>query len=363
MLLARRGLRVLNVDRAEYGSDTLSSHALMRGAVSRLRRWGVLDAVLQSGTPLITRTVFGYGDAITELDIPADDEAPGLAAPRRTVLDRILVDAARDAGAEVLHRTRLLDVLRDAQGRVRGARLQLADGRTTLVSSDLLVGADGLHSAVARAVDAPITRIGHHASAYVLRYVAELDTRDDTFQWSFGPDVGAGVIPTNDATWCVFAALPPSHFARRRHDLATVMDDVLTACDPALASAFRRSVPVGPLRSWPGVTGRFRRPVGPGWALVGDAGYFKDPFAAHGITDAFRDAERLADAVLTDTLDRFERERDERSLPLFRILEQIAAYDWDLTTLPVLHLELARAMRDEERGSYGGVSPVGAPAR
>jgi hypothetical protein len=102
---------------------------------------------------------------------------------------------------------------------------------------------------------------------------------------------------------------------------------------------------LGPIR--PGVRGQFRKAVGPGWALVGDAGYFKDPFAAHGISDAFRDAELLADSVLSADFDSYESLRDELSTPLFNVLDKIAGYQWDLDTLPGLHMDLSMAMRDE----------------
>ena len=126
------------------------------------------------------------------------------------------------------------------------------------------------------------------------------------------------------------------------------MAATLRALDPGIADAVAAATPAGPLRSWPGMPGRFRKPYGPGWALVGDAGYFKDPFAAHGISDAFRDAELLVDAVADEDLARYERLRDRLSSPLFDVLEQIASYEWDLDSLPALHLRLSRAMRDEE---------------
>lgn len=351
MLLARQGLRVLNVDRAAYGSDTLSSHALMRGAMTRLGRWGLLDRLWEAGTPVISRVSFRYCDETIDIDVPPAGDVPGLAAPRRTVLDRLLVDAAASAGAEVHHHTRLVQLVTDGQGRVRGAQLALGDGRTTLVSSDVVIGADGLHSLVARLVGAPVTRQGQHASAYVLQYVTGLDAPRDAYQWSYAPGVGAGVIPTNGGAWCVFAALPPRRFTEARGDARELMLDVLRANHVPLERAFASADAAGPLRSWPGVAARFRRAHGPGWALVGDAGYSKDPFAAHGITDAFRDAELLTEAVLTGDFAGYEERRDELSLPVFTALERIASYDWTMDTLPRLHLELVHAMRDEEAAS------------
>jgi len=352
MLLARRGARAMVVDRSAYGSDTLSSHALMRGAVERLHRWQLLDRLWDAGTPVIRRAVFGYGTDEVAFDVSATEGVPGLAAPRRTVLDPILVDAAADAGADVRHGTALVRVIRDASGRVCGARLRDGAGTFT-VSCDLLVGADGLHSGVARQVGAPVTRSGAHASAYVLRYLRDLDEPGDEYQWRYGVRTGAGVVPTNDGTWCVFAAMPPDRFAAGRADLGRLMDTVLGEVDGDLARRVEGSAPAGPLRSWPGTVGRFRRAHGPGWALVGDAGYFKDPFAAHGISDALRDAELLADAVTAGDLAAYEARRDALSAPLFDALERVASYEWELGDLPDLHVAMARAMRDEELAFAG----------
>ncbi|HZX55042.1 MAG TPA: FAD-dependent monooxygenase [Ilumatobacteraceae bacterium] len=349
MLHARRGLRVLCIDKSTYGSDTLSSHALMRGAIKRLHRWGLLGRVWDAGTPVITKTLFRYGEELVEIDIPTHGEIPGLAAPRRTVLDPILVDAAIDAGAAIHHSTRLLSIDTDLDGRVRGANLGFADGSTGGVSTDLLVGADGLHSTVARQLDVPVTHQGHHASAYILQYFSDVELPIDRYCWLYRPGLGAGVIPTQTGTFCVFAAMPPNRFnAEARFNPTVAMAEVLRALDPGLMRALHAGRTAGPIRSWPGVCGQFRKPHGPGWALVGDAGYFKDPFAAHGISDAFRDAELLTDATITGDFVGYERLRDQLSMPLFAILERIAGYEWDLQSLPGLHLQLSHAMRDED---------------
>lgn len=349
MLLARRGLRVLVVDRSAEGSDTLSSHALMRGAMTRLDRWGLLERVWAAGTPVITAATFRYGDEVLELDVPPTDSVPGLAAPRRTLLDPLLVEAARGSGANVAHQTRLHDIERDEDGRVRAVHLGDATRRTRRVTTGFLVGADGLQSTVARLVGAPVTRQGRHASAFILRHITRADLPRDTYTWLYQPGLGGGVIPTNGDAFCVFAAMSPARFREEgRNDPEASMVATLSALDAGIAEAVASAIPAGPVRSWPGVPGRFRKAHGPGWALVGDAGYFKDPFAAHGISDAFRDAELLADAVVDGDLARYERLRDHLSTPLFDVLEKIAGYEWDLDSLPALHLELSRAMRDEE---------------
>src|SRR5262249_61452456 len=123
-VLAGGGLRVLAVDRGAYGTDTLSTHALMRAGVLQLARWGLLDRIEAAGTPRIRRTVFHYlGDGVVDVPIKPRDGVPALFAPRRTVLDRVLVDAAISSGAEVRHRVRVADLLREPGGRVEGACL------------------------------------------------------------------------------------------------------------------------------------------------------------------------------------------------------------------------------------------------
>ena len=163
------------------------------------------------------------------------------------------------------------------------------------------------------------------------------------------PGLGGGVIPTNGNAFCVFAAMPPVRFRAEAHgDASASMADVLRAIDPDLWLALEQGTTGGPIRSWPGVRAQFRKPYGPGWALVGDAGHFKDPFAAHGISDAFRDAELLTDAIVDGDFARYEEVRDHVSMPMFDVMEQIASYNWDMKTLPDLHLQLSQVMREEE---------------
>src|SRR5262245_36511639 len=118
LLLARRGLRVLAIDRGRHGSDTVSTHALMRAGVLQLARWGVLDAVKAAGTPVVRSTSFHYGDDVVTVQIKPHNDVEGLYAPRRTVIDRLLVDAARRAGAEIVFDTQLVDLVRDVHDRV-----------------------------------------------------------------------------------------------------------------------------------------------------------------------------------------------------------------------------------------------------
>lgn len=357
MLLARRGLEVLVIDRDGLGSDTLSSHALMRGAVTQLERWGIAP-IIRATSPAIETVTFHYGDDVIDLPVTTKGASP-LLAPRRTVLDRTMVEAASEAGAQFRHRTRLVDLHQHPSGRVTGLRVADEAGRETDITADIVIGADGLRSTVARRLNVPITRQGQEASAYVLRYLEDLDgLPTDAYQWLYRPGIGAGIIPTTDGQFAVFAAMTRERFATEiRPDTAAGFQRVLDEIHPEFGAAVRRATPVSRPRAWPGVPGQFRQAAGPGWALVGDAGYFKDPYAAHGISDALRDAELLAEAIAAggSSADRLERlgaygeTRDRLSTPLFDVLERIASYRWSLDELPGIHLELGRAMSSEQK--------------
>ncbi|MDW3220115.1 MAG: NAD(P)/FAD-dependent oxidoreductase [Acidimicrobiales bacterium] len=349
MLLARAGLDVLVVDRSAPGSDTLSSHALMRQAVSQLNRWGVVPAIIDAGTPVIRRTVFAYPDHEVSVDIRPEGDAEGLYAPRRTVLDPILVDAARAAGAEVHHDTALLSLVRNESGRVGGVHLRDAFGRERTVLADLVIGADGLHSKVAREVDAPVIRRGRAANAVVMRYLSGCDLVDDEYRWINRPTRLGGVIPTNDGVHCLFSSLSQAEFATARHDVESLFWRGLRELDPAVADAARGGDGAGPFRTFPGHLGQFRQAVGDGWALVGDAGYFKDPAAAHGISDALRDAELLADAIVDGDLRTYGPTRDRLSAGLFDALESIVDWSWTIDELPERHFRMGKAMSVEHR--------------
>src|SRR5262245_42649283 len=152
LLLARSGAKVLVVDRQAYGSDTLSTHALMRGGVLQLTRWGLIPDITAAGTPAIRSTTFHYGSEAIRVAVKRDHGVECLFAPRRTVLDRLLVDAARQAGAEVRHGVLLSELLFASDGRVIGASLEDAGGSSMTVRADIVIGADGRQSTVAQLV-------------------------------------------------------------------------------------------------------------------------------------------------------------------------------------------------------------------
>lgn len=356
LLLARAGVRVALVDRAPYGTDSLSTHALMRPGVLQLHRWGLLGDVVATGAPAVRRTTFRYADGeSTEVAIRASAGVPALYAPRRHVLDRILVDAAAAAGADVRHCATVTALLRDGAGRVTGVRIADRAGATGELAAPITVGADGIRSVVAQQSGSAVIRTGRTRSAVLYRYHADLPVTG--YEWGYGHRAAAGLIPTNDGHTCVFVSTTPDRMrALRGAGTARGFATLLDAAAPSLVERVATATPAGRVHGWAGAPGFVRRSWGPGWALVGDAGYFKDPITTHGMTDALRDAELLADAI-RDVLAgavpeaaasaRYQATRDHLSGPLFDVTERIASYTWDLTEIRRLLREVSSAMSAE----------------
>ncbi len=349
MLLARGGARVLCIDYGEPGTDTLSTHALMRLGVVQLARWGILDTIRAAGTPVIRRTVFHYDDETVEVDIRPTPESDGLYAPRRTVLDLALVRAAAEAGVEFRFRTAFAGLIRDASGRVTGAQVRHAGGQVEDIRAGLVIGADGRRSAVARAVDAPVACAGRHASAVAYAYAEGL--ANDGYRWLYAPGAGGGVIPTNDGRSCVFLALPPTLLREALGDRSpAAFRRAIARHVPLMAEAIVQGAFHGRLFVHGGATGFIRQAAGPGWALVGDASYFKDPLTAHGITDALRDAEILAAAALAGVVTAYPSARAPLIDGFFRLTDEIASFGWTIDRLKAAHVELNAEMK---RGHMG----------
>ena len=362
MLLARGGKRVLLVDRQRPGTDTMSTHALMRGAVIQLDRWGLLGAVLAAGTPEVTSTRFTYGDERIDVAIRPSHGTRGLVAPRRYLLDRLLAEAAEAAGAHVLYDASFVDVLRDDQGRVVGAVVD-GPGRRLHVRADLVIGADGRRSTVARRVAAETKTRARNAAGSVYAYFVGLP--DEGYRWFYREGIGAGAIPTNEGAHCVFVSAAPAEVRSliRQEGHLRALHHLAASTSPSLSEELRAGAPVSEPIVFAGEPGFIKQSSGPGWALVGDAGYFKDPLTAHGITDAFRDADILSRTILADLpLSVYEATRDAASAELFDLTDRIAGLGWTLSELKAMHLRLNEVMKAEQAMIVGetAAAPVAA---
>jgi len=349
MLLARQGLSVLLVDRDRYGADTLSTHALMRGGVFLLSRWGLLDRIIDANTPPVRQTRFDYGaDAVT-VAIKPTHGVETLFAPRRTVLDAILVDAAVSAGAHVRFGVTVTGLLHD-DGRVVGITGRDRSGATVVARARLTVGADGARSTVAREARARTVRVGTGAGAVMYGYWSGLLV--DGYEWFYRPGHTAGIIPTNDGEACVFAGVPAADLSSEvGGDLSDTYHRLLAAATDGAGGRLADARPPRRVRTWVGRPSFIRQAHGPGWALVGDAGSFLDPLSTHGITDALRDADMLARSVAQshegDALGRYADDRDRVVGSFFDVVDRIAGYGWDLAQVRRYLLELSAAMSEE----------------
>lgn len=347
MLLAARGAKVLVVDHDQPGTDTMSTHALMRGAVMQLRKWGVLDAIVRAGTPPVRRTSFIYdGHAVVDVDIRPEHGVDALFAPRRRLLDATLAEAAGAAGAEFRYATGCAGLVADAAGRVRGIRLRSARGSFEEVRAGIVIGADGRRSAVARHVAAPVTRQARYSIGCIYRYMQGVPDRG--YRWHFARRAAGGIIPTNDGLSCVFAAVPPDVLTDARVAGPAAQGALIARHLPMLAAEIEGATPAEAPVTFGGARGYLRQSAGEGWALVGDAGYFRDPLTAHGITDALRDAEILADAVTTGNLSEYTALRDRLSSDFFDLTDRIAALDWSMDEIQTLHRTLNRVMKTNQ---------------
>ncbi|MGV9664289.1 NAD(P)/FAD-dependent oxidoreductase [Nocardia niigatensis] len=338
MLLARKGYRVLAVDRAQFPSDTPSTHYIHQAGLSLLETWGLLDRVVATGCPPVRHLNFTYTDIdIRGMADPSTDGIDAVYCPRRTVLDKILVDAAGESGAEMIEGFTVTGLLRDGD-RVAGIRGRVGDGPEQEFRARFVVGADGANSIVAKEVGAQVYE-GSEAACFVYySYYEGLD-------WGMNHRTGFGeqqfaAWPTNDDLYLVAVMRKRDRFREFRADPDAGVQEIVDQIDPELGARLRdtgkRAEPFRPML----YPDNYRRQsFGPGWALVGDAGYHKDPFTGWGITDSFKYAQLLADLAdeslsggrpFEETLPEYQRERDAQSASTYELTLSIS----ELTLTP-----------------------------
>jgi 2-polyprenyl-6-methoxyphenol hydroxylase-like FAD-dependent oxidoreductase len=368
LLLARMGHDVVVLERAQFPSDTLSTHSISRSGVVQLSRWGLLDRVLASGTPAIRQVTFHVGGESVTRPIKQHAGVDALVAPRRRVLDTIVADAAQASAAAVRFGVTVTG-LRHQGGRVVGVTARDAAGAPLELDARFVIGADGLRSRVARSVGASIDVAGHSDGATHYAYYAGPAWQGHEFFVADGSL--AGVFPTNDGEACIWVCGPAHHAAgirRRAASLAGAFDEMLGEAAPALAARLRAARRTSPVRGTGRLLNQVRQAFGPGWALVGDAGYHRDAVTGHGISDAFRDAELLAvalDGALrgelyeTAALAGYQRHRDEAIREIFGITCALAHYP-PVAEFVALQKRLSRAI-EAEAASLAALPVPGQP--
>jgi 2-polyprenyl-6-methoxyphenol hydroxylase-like FAD-dependent oxidoreductase len=331
MLLARKGYEVLAVDQATFPSDTVSTHLIHPPGVAALERWGLLDRLMATGCPPIDTYAFDFGP-FTIAGAPGTGDAPVAHAPRRTVLDKLLVDAASESGAEIREGFTVEEMLFE-DGRVTGIRGRRKGGHTVTERARVVVGADGRHSRVARAVRPEQYNEKPPLLAAYYSYWSGLPM-NGRFETYIRPERGFAAWPTNDDLTLVIGGWPFAEFETHKRDIEGTFLEMLELA-PLFAgrvrAARREARFVGTA-----VPNYFRKPFGPGWALVGDAGYNKDFITAQGIQDAFRDAELCATALdqtfsgaraFEAAMGDYQATRDGHSLPMYAFTTELATLE------------------------------------
>jgi len=342
--LARGGARVLLCDAAAMPSDQpMSTHFIQPYGMTIIDELGLGDR-LRAIAPSIDSFVNGCEDHLAHIDFPS---GRGGSCPRRVDLDPLLVDGAREAGAEVRLRCRLIDLLRDGD-RVTGAILD-EGGVKRSIHADVVVGADGRHSTVAELTGAP-EYLGYDGprSAYWAYYPRPAWFDGDPRYRGAAFIVHTGdefrfIFPTNRDLLCLGVAFPGERMAAWRADPSGMLQGRLSA-HPLWAPLVDGAAPTGKVLGMIKPRYFFRQACGPGWALVGDAGLFKDPSPGLGISDALRDARSLSRAILAGgdrALEGYWRQRDVDSLELFYFARDLGSLDYNNPLNQVVFARLA----------------------
>jgi flavin-dependent dehydrogenase len=315
--LARAGMRVCLLDAARLPSDQpFSTHAILPLGMELLDELGVGPSIRKAAPP-VRRGRLSAGRAYVDLRF---DPERAMYCPRRELLDPLLLEAAVSAGAQLHDETAVLELLRE-EGRVVGVRTRHR-GTHSEVRARFVVGADGRNSTVAKLARAEeylacdAQRGGYWAYWPLTRDFASLpfqtfiDIQGDEARFAFRTDGDLVIAGALDRCATVRGWAKDTE----RHVKTSLARSEVTRSLVADAKPASRFVGLIKMRFF------FRRAVGPGWALVGDAGLHKDPTPGYGITDALRDAKALARALSDGreaALDVYWRQRDVQSLPLF----------------------------------------------
>jgi flavin-dependent dehydrogenase len=360
LLLARKGYKVLLLDRGTFPSDMpFSNHYVHQTGSARLKRWGLLDALAATNCPPIRTNHFDYGAfSLTGSPVPAEGGVTEAFAPRRLRLDPVLVEGAVKAGAELREGFSAQELVWE-NDRVVGIRGHQKNGDTVTERARIVIGADGMFSMVAKAVKAEEYKTGPALEGSWYAYFSGVPM----IGWHLWlrPDRVIFAYNTNDNLSLIgvaFAArdLPAVRANVEKHHSSVLMEHAPELWE-RMQQGRRESRYVGGA-----IPSHVRKPYGPGWALVGDAGYQKDPCTASGITDAFGSAEWLAEAIdagfsgrqpLEQALAGYEQTRNQTELPYFDLTTQLAA----LAPPPPEIAQLLEALRDnpEQRSRFFGM--------
>jgi 2-polyprenyl-6-methoxyphenol hydroxylase-like FAD-dependent oxidoreductase len=334
MLLARKGYRVLLVDKATFPSDTMSTHLIHPPGIAALERWGLLDRLIETGCPPVERYSFDFGPvSVAGSPQPIDGHSRAY-GPRRTILDKLLVDAAAEAGVEVREAFTVEEITVD-DGAVTGIRGHSKGGDSLVEKARVVIGADGKHSLLAKAVKPEEYNGLPSRAAMYYAYWSDLPVAGFETTVRAENRRGWAALPTHDGLTCMPFGWPVEEFTANKGDIEGNLFKAVALApefEERLRGAKRESKFIGSAE----LPGYYRKPFGPGWALLGDAGYHKNPITAMGINDAFRDAELVAAALdgafsgdrpYEDGMSEYQRTRDAATMPIYQFTDQFATFE------------------------------------
>ena len=366
MLLARKGYKVLLVDKARFPSDTISTHVVWPHGAEVMDRWGLLDRLAATNCPPIAlNMIFDVGPFALKGAVNDANKGRGGFCPRRTVLDKLLVDAAVAAGVELREEFTVEDLAWSGD-RVTGIKGRSPAGGRVEERAAVVIGADGAHSIVAKTAGAPEYDAIPPLGTFYYSYFSGFDGED--IEQYVRNHQAAACFPTNDGLTLIVVVWPSSRFNEVRADIDGSVRKVHEST-PTVADRLRRAKREDKWYGTAGVANYFRRPYGPGWALVGDAGYEKDPITAQGISDAFIDAENLSEALhagfagsrpLDDALAAYQSSRDARVTPMYHFTCDLARLEPPPPPLQALFGALRgnREATDEFYSAITGARPL-----
>ncbi|MFJ9619465.1 NAD(P)/FAD-dependent oxidoreductase [Streptomyces noursei] len=350
LLLARRGHRVLLLERSRPDTDTISTHYIHRTGTARLARLGLLGALQDSGCPALGHSCHSIEGVVIRKDVSASPGNPVAYGPRRYILDSLLCQAAVDAGAEFRHCT--VTELTWSDGRVTGVRARTRNGGSFSAKGRVVVGADGMNSTVADLLRAEKYHEQPRATCVYYTYwsgmsaVSGIHIRNRR---------GIAVVPTHDDTVCVAAIWPVNEFTRIRRDIVGNYLRAVRETTPEIFEGIQNSHRAHRFVGTASTANFYRASAGPGWALVGDAGFHKDSLPANGISDALEHAELLADHIhqglagaadLDTVLTRYARSRDAGTFDSYRLTCWLAGM-----RIPASVVRRLQVLASSERGS------------
>lgn len=327
--LARAGHRVVVLDKARFPSDTMSTHVLVPNGVQELQLMGALPGVLALN-PTKVRSLTLHED---DLDVeerfrPFLGIDYGVCVPR-DLQDQVLVEAARTAGADVRERTSVENVVW-RHGRAVGVVCRTQDDEYE-IQSKLVIGADGRKSRIAEEVGSSRPyRASANGRGFAFRYVDDPlgDAAPKAYQIiRFGGHQILVLPSTPVGRTLVVNMTPCENIAAYRTDPDTTWD-ALIAGDPALSARMAGASNMSKIRTTTDLSSYYRVSTGPGWALAGDAGHFKDPVTGNGMRDALKFGRLLGEAAATRLHDAARLDAALRDWEAVRDQDTISTYHW-----------------------------------